>query len=97
MHDKERQAKTDMVGRICYWWCPYTLCSLCPHNLNGSLHWLRCIKDSEDTAPLCALILCIKKLKKFWVHPLTSQRLLNTKFYSLYEDVRTSKKVFHVQ
>ena len=98
----ECMIKTDKLrltqgGRTCYWWCPYALCSLCPHNLNISLHWFRYITDSKDTATLCALLLSIKKLKKFCVHPLTSQRLLNTKFYSLYEDVRTyvKKSVSH--
>ena len=63
---KRDRLRQTWCGRTCYWWCPRTLCSLCPHNLNSSLHWFRYITDSEDTAPLCALLLNIKKLKKFW-------------------------------
>jgi hypothetical protein len=36
-----------------------------------------------------------KERKKFWVHPITSQRLLKGKFYSLYEDLRAHpQKIF---
>ena len=49
------------------------------------------------TALLCALLLRtrnVKKRKKFWVHPITSQRLLRGKFYSLYEDLKAHPQKF---
>jgi len=45
----------------------------------------------------CALLLRtrnVKKRKKFWVHPITSQRLLKGKFYSLYEDLKAHPQKF---
>jgi hypothetical protein len=48
-------------------------------------------------ALVCALLLRtrnVKKRKKFWLHPVTSQRLLRGKFYSLYEDLRAHPKFF---
>jgi hypothetical protein len=37
----------------------------------------------------------LRKRKKFWVCPIMSQRLLNGKFYSLYEDLKAHpQKVF---
>jgi hypothetical protein len=45
--------------------------------------------DCRDIALVCALLLGkrnVKKRKKFWVPPITSQRLLKGNFYSLYED-----------
>ena len=37
----------------------------------------------------------VKKRKKFWLHPITSQRLLKGKFYSLYVDLKAHpQKVF---
>jgi hypothetical protein len=47
--------------------------------------------DCEEIALVWALLLRkrnVKKRKKFWVHPITSQRLLKGKFYSLYEELR---------
>ena len=35
-----------------------------------------------------------KKRKKFWLHPMTSQRLLKGKFYSLYEDLKAHPQKF---
>ena len=46
---------------------------------------------------MCALLLRtrnVKKRKKFWVHPITSQRLLREKFYSLYEDLKAQPQKF---
>ena len=35
-----------------------------------------------------------EKKKKCWVHPITSQRLLKGKFYSLYKDLKAHPQVF---
>ena len=46
---------------------------------------------------MCALLLRtrnVKKRKKFWVHPITSQRLLKGKFCSLYEDLKVHPQKF---
>jgi len=46
---------------------------------------------------VCALLLRtrnIEKRKKFWVHPVTSQRLFKGKFYSLYEDLKAHPQEF---
>jgi hypothetical protein len=49
-------------------------------------HWFGYVMDWKDMALVCALLLWtrnVKKRKKFWVHPITSQRLLEGKFYYL--------------
>jgi hypothetical protein len=46
---------------------------------------------------VCALLLRkrnVKKRKKFWVHPITSQRLLKGKFYFLYVDLKAHPQTF---
>ena len=48
-------------------------------------------------ALVCALLLRKrngKKSKKFWVHPIMSQRLLEGKFYFLYEDLKAQPQKF---
>jgi len=48
-------------------------------------------------ALVCALLLRKrngKKRKKFWVHPIMSQRLLEGKFYFLYEDLKAHPQKF---
>jgi hypothetical protein len=53
--------------------------------------------DSKDVALACALLLRtrnVKKRKKFWLHPMTSQRLLKGKFFSLYEDLKAHPQKF---
>ena len=46
--------------------------------------------DFVESAAVCALLLRIraKRRKRFWVHPLVSQRLLKGQFHKLYEDLR---------
>jgi hypothetical protein len=59
-------------------------------------HWFGYVMDSKDMALGCAVLLRtrnVKKRKKFWVHPVTSQRLLKGKFYSLYEDLKAQTKL----
>jgi hypothetical protein len=53
--------------------------------------------DCKNIALVCALLLRtrnVKKRKKFWVHPITSSRLLGGKFYSLYEDPKAHPQTF---
>ena len=60
-------------------------------------HWLSYVMDCKDMALVCALLLRtrnVKKRKKFWLRPITSQRLLKGKFYSLYEDVKAYAQFF---
>ena len=48
-------------------------------------------------ALVCALLLRkrnVKKRKKFCLHPITSQKLLKGKFYSLYEELKAHPKRF---
>jgi len=49
--------------------------------------------DFVEIAAVCALELKrrkkIKKKKKYWVHPLTSQRLLKGQFYKLHNELRS--------
>jgi hypothetical protein len=48
------------------------------------------VMDCKDIALVCVLLLRkrnVKKRKKFWVYPVTSQGLFKGKFYSLYEDL----------
>jgi hypothetical protein len=63
-----------------------------------SLHTLiNYIIDCKATALVCDLLLWMqnrKKRKKFWVHPIMSQRLLKGKFYSLYKNLKTHPQKF---
>ncbi|CAI6374003.1 unnamed protein product [Macrosiphum euphorbiae] len=51
------------------------------------------IMDFVEIAAVCALELkrrkTIKKKKKYWVHPITSQRLLKGQFYKLHNELRS--------
>ena len=49
----------------------------------------------------CSISVCFvasnakrKEKKKFWLHPITRQRLLKGKFYSLYEDLKANPQKF---
>jgi hypothetical protein len=53
--------------------------------------------DCKDIALAFALLLRkrnVKKRKKFWVHPITRQRLFKGKFSSLYEDLKAHPITF---
>jgi hypothetical protein len=53
--------------------------------------------DLEEVACICALELRRRRKRrkqKFWVHPITSQRLMKGFFYTLYEDLRRHPKKF---
>ena len=63
-------------------------------------HWFSYVMNCNDVALVCAVLLRtrnVKKIKKFWLHPITSQSLFKGKFYSLYKDLQrpedTSTKV----
>jgi len=50
-----------------------------------------------EIASVCALLLKRRKdrrKKRHWVRPVVSKRLLNGKFYKLYEDLRNSRGKF---
>jgi len=55
-----------------------------------------CGMDFVESVAVCALLLRIraKRRKRFWVHPLVSQRLLKGQFHKLYEDLRIHPKKF---
>lgn len=61
-----------------------------PHTtVTVSMHWFGYIMDCKYTALVCSLLLRkqnLEKRKKFWAHPINSQRLLKDKFYSMHED-----------
>ena len=60
-------------------------------------HWSSYVIDCKDVALACALLLRtrnVKKRKKFWLHPMTSQSLLKGKFYSLYIDLSAHPQIF---
>jgi hypothetical protein len=62
-----------------------------------SSHCFSYVTDCKDIALVCALVLRkrnVKKRKKFWVHPITSQKLLKGKFTSLYEDLTAHPQFF---
>jgi hypothetical protein len=50
--------------------------------------------DFVESVAVCALLLRTraKRRKRFWVHPLVSQRLLKGKFHKLYEDLQNPSK-----
>jgi len=51
----------------------------------------------KDIELVCAVVLRTRNVKtrrKFWLHPITSQRLLKGKFYSLYEDLKVHPQFF---
>jgi hypothetical protein len=53
--------------------------------------------DFTEAACVCALLLRIREVrhkKRYWVHPIVSQRLLNGQFYKLYEDLRNYRGTF---
>jgi hypothetical protein len=55
------------------------------------------IMDCKDISLVWALLVgmwSVKEKKKFWVHPITSQRLLKGKFCSLYEDLKALPQKF---
>ena len=55
------------------------------------------VMDCKDIALVCAVLLRtsnVKKRKKFWQHPITSQRLLKGKFCSLQEDLKAHPQTF---
>jgi len=49
--------------------------------------------DFTETACVCDLLRIGKdrRIKRHWVHPVVSKRLLNEQFYKLYEDLRNCK------
>jgi hypothetical protein len=52
--------------------------------------------DFVESVAVCALLLRTraKRRKRFWVHPLVSQRLLKGQFHNLYEDLLIHPKKF---
>ena len=61
------------------------------HYTDSLLALIHYIMDCKDISLVWALLVgmwSVKEKKKFWVHPITSQRLLKGKFYSLYEDLK---------
>jgi hypothetical protein len=52
--------------------------------------------DFGELVAVCALLLRTraKRRKRFWVHPLVSQRLLKGQFHKLYEDLHIHPKKF---
>jgi hypothetical protein len=53
--------------------------------------------DLTETACVCALPLKIRKdrhIKRHWVHPMVSKRLLNGQFYKFYDDLRNCRGNF---
>jgi hypothetical protein len=52
--------------------------------------------DFVESVAVCALLLRTrtKRRKKFWVHPLVSQRLLKGQLHKLYEELRVHPKKF---
>jgi len=63
-----------------------------PHNL------VQCVRyvgmDFVELVVVCALLLRtrVKRRKRFWVHPLVSQRLLKGQLHKLCEDLRVHPK-----
>jgi len=90
--------RCDNRGSDCRRWreAPRTRVTVCWHK-----HWISYVMHCKDTALMCALLLRkrnVKKRKTFWLHPITSQRLLKGKFYSLYEDLKTHpQKIGYIQ
>lgn len=51
--------------------------------------------DMEEAAALSILVLRIRKKKrKYWVHPIYSERFIKGKFHTLYSDLRGHPKKF---
>jgi hypothetical protein len=55
------------------------------------------IMNFTEATCVCALLLGIRegrRRKRYWVHPIVSQRLLNGQFYKLYEDLKNYRGKF---
>lgn len=63
-----------------------------------SLNSLVSTMDIYELAAVCALELRrkkkLRKKKLYWVHPITSQRLVKGQFYKLYSDLRAHPDKF---